>query len=319
DPEGTHLGSDQETADVSVEEDPSAPDTFPLSQIADMVARHEGELADEDLSEATGQIVQFRRAGAEAEGASIAEVSDVAADETDEDETDEDAALHAVREALEDAAASDGEEDDASEDVQATDVDVDAPDAQDADAQDPEAQDVEEIEETAGEFEPEQGDADWPEIGSTAAALSVAAARGVHPDAAAARTADLAEYAFTSERSSRISLADPLSAAPPPADEPLSEEIADHGAGSGNTNAPASDHRLEYGQAPGQSFADDGFDADLDDEAEADMLDEEVLRDLIRQVVREELQGALGQRITRNVRKMVRREIRLALAAETLE
>ncbi len=49
------------------------------------------------------------------------------------------------------------------------------------------------------------------------------------------------------------------------------------------------------------------------------VLDEEVLREIIAQVVREELQGVLGQRITRNVRKMVRREIRLALAAEELD
>ncbi|WP_171210819.1 hypothetical protein [Ruegeria sp. HKCCA5426] len=43
-------------------------------------------------------------------------------------------------------------------------------------------------------------------------------------------------------------------------------------------------------------------------------LDEAALRDLIAQVVREELQGVLGERITRNVRKMVRREIYRALA-----
>lgn len=49
------------------------------------------------------------------------------------------------------------------------------------------------------------------------------------------------------------------------------------------------------------------------------VLDEEVLREIIAQVIREELQGVLGQRITRNVRKMVRREIRLALTAEELE
>ena len=49
------------------------------------------------------------------------------------------------------------------------------------------------------------------------------------------------------------------------------------------------------------------------------IIDEEVLRDLISEVVRQELQGVLGQRITRNVRKLVRREIRLALAAEDLD
>lgn len=54
-------------------------------------------------------------------------------------------------------------------------------------------------------------------------------------------------------------------------------------------------------------------------DAEDSILDEETLREIIVDVVREELQGVLGQRITRNVRKMVRREVRLALAAEDLE
>ncbi len=54
-------------------------------------------------------------------------------------------------------------------------------------------------------------------------------------------------------------------------------------------------------------------------EAEDGFMDEETLREIIVEVVREELQGVLGQRITRNVRKMVRREVRLALAAEDLE
>ena len=47
----------------------------------------------------------------------------------------------------------------------------------------------------------------------------------------------------------------------------------------------------------------------------ADLIDEEVLRDLVRDILREELQGTLGERITRNVRKLVRAEIARALAA----
>jgi hypothetical protein len=50
-----------------------------------------------------------------------------------------------------------------------------------------------------------------------------------------------------------------------------------------------------------------------------DVLDEDALRDLVSDIVREELQGALGERITRNVRKLVRREIHRALAAQDLE
>ena len=51
---------------------------------------------------------------------------------------------------------------------------------------------------------------------------------------------------------------------------------------------------------------------------EAAVIDEEMLRDLISEIVRQELQGALGERITRNVRRLVRREIQRALSAHDL-
>jgi hypothetical protein len=60
----------------------------------------------------------------------------------------------------------------------------------------------------------------------------------------------------------------------------------------------------------------DGVDLGADEEG---FLDEETLRRIVAEVVREELQGALGERITRNVRKLVRREIRLVLAADELD
>lgn len=43
--------------------------------------------------------------------------------------------------------------------------------------------------------------------------------------------------------------------------------------------------------------------------------DEALLRELIRDVLREELQGPMGERVTRNLRKMVRSEIARALTA----
>ncbi|MDB4197473.1 hypothetical protein N9777_04225 [Ascidiaceihabitans sp.] len=86
------------------------------------------------------------------------------------------------------------------------------------------------------------------------------------------------------------------------------------------TEAPS----MKWGDAAEVSF-------DEDPEADSTMqhsgiassadgiLDEEALRDLISEIAREELQGALGERITRNVRKLVRREIRSALIAQELE
>ena len=60
------------------------------------------------------------------------------------------------------------------------------------------------------------------------------------------------------------------------------------------------------------------MDALAADGAEESYLDEESLRELVADIVRSELQGALGERITRNVRKLVRREIQRALAAQDL-
>lgn len=56
-----------------------------------------------------------------------------------------------------------------------------------------------------------------------------------------------------------------------------------------------------------------------DDDLDERPFDEEMLRDLVRDIIREELQGALGERITRNVRKLVRAEIARALAVRDFE
>lgn len=48
------------------------------------------------------------------------------------------------------------------------------------------------------------------------------------------------------------------------------------------------------------------------------VIDLEMLRDLVAEIIREELQGPLGERITRNVRMLVRREINRALESRNL-
>ncbi len=52
--------------------------------------------------------------------------------------------------------------------------------------------------------------------------------------------------------------------------------------------------------------------------ADVAMPDKDALRKLVAELMREELQGELGERITRNVRKLVRREIKRALTARDL-
>lgn len=49
------------------------------------------------------------------------------------------------------------------------------------------------------------------------------------------------------------------------------------------------------------------------------VLDEEALNQIVRHLIREELQGVLGERITHNVRKLVRAEINRALTARSLD
>ena len=58
--------------------------------------------------------------------------------------------------------------------------------------------------------------------------------------------------------------------------------------------------------------------ADLFAPQDSEDFDEEALREVVRDIIREELQGALGERITRNVRKLVRAEINRALASREL-
>jgi hypothetical protein len=48
-------------------------------------------------------------------------------------------------------------------------------------------------------------------------------------------------------------------------------------------------------------------------------IDEDMLRQMVIDIVRQELQGALGERITRNVRKLVRREIHRMLISQDLD
>ena len=68
--------------------------------------------------------------------------------------------------------------------------------------------------------------------------------------------------------------------------------------------------------ASGGQVATEFFDADGMPLA---VLDEFALQEIVRQTIRAELQGELGERITRNVRKLVRAEINRALMARDLD
>lgn len=88
---------------------------------------------------------------------------------------------------------------------------------------------------------------------------------------------------------------------------------------SGESKAPGgADGSFGEGQAEQGADTARGAEAWYREDTDA-VLDEDALRDLVSEIVRQELQGTLGERITRNVRKLVRREIHRALMGQELE
>lgn len=91
------------------------------------------------------------------------------------------------------------------------------------------------------------------------------------------------------------------------ADHPVSEN---GGAGGKSANAPGSqDDAAKADTHESPLWSDDGD----------TIIDEDTLRDMVSEIVRQELQGALGERITRNVRKLVRREIHRAMTSQEFD
>ena len=96
-------------------------------------------------------------------------------------------------------------------------------------------------------------------------------------------------------------------------------EKTSHTAASPAEDAPSNEDTTaeELAEGSGPDAADDwAYDKDLPG---LDGLDDAALRTLVAEIVREELQGALGERITRNVRKLVRREIYRILSSQDFE
>jgi len=65
--------------------------------------------------------------------------------------------------------------------------------------------------------------------------------------------------------------------------------------------------------SPAYDDEDEEDDTSLTPYDDAMSFDEEALRDMIAEVMREELQGEMGERITRNLRRLVRREVQRAI------
>ena len=201
-------------------------------------------------------------------------------------------------------------------------------------------------------FESETGDDNWPGDGAGSALLSLAALRDRDPDPASdalEEDANLTSAEAPNNDGASVTGDDGLDEAARIFSRRTEETnvAAEHENDSTDVSNFAEAHNVDESLATSKSPVDTEIDAAVkppessisNNSADAQvaedlgaaprpftfpdsdegLLDEDTLRDIIVVVVREELQGVLGQRITRNVRKMVRREIRLALAAEELE
>lgn len=71
-----------------------------------------------------------------------------------------------------------------------------------------------------------------------------------------------------------------------------------------------------YAQTPDQVYDDYEIGENTADDM---VIDEDMLREIVGRLVREELQGTMGERITRNLRRMVRREIARAMALKDFD
>jgi hypothetical protein len=128
-----------------------------------------------------------------------------------------------------------------------------------------------------------------------------------------AETANSAPLAETADTPASEASLDPVETTPDsPAEPPLtakSEPAAKDIAEPVAQQEPVPEH-------PAHSREYDAIDYTAEKET---YLDEEALRELVSEMVRSELQGELGDRITRNVRKLVRREIHRALASREFD
>lgn len=93
-----------------------------------------------------------------------------------------------------------------------------------------------------------------------------------------------------------------------PSDEAETADSADQA--QARDEASLEDH--ESGAQDAEASGDEDLLAAID-------IDEDLLRPIVAKLIRQELQGDLGERITRNVRKLVRNEIMRALASRDVE
>ena len=99
---------------------------------------------------------------------------------------------------------------------------------------------------------------------------------------------------------------------------PVAEITADNAEAHDPAVAPVD--TAEIGAPPPAAMPDDSASGgEVWSSDEELLVDEDVLRKVVADIVRDELQGRLGERITRNVRRMVRHEIEKAISLKSLK
>ncbi len=171
---------------------------------------------------------------------------------------------------------------------------------------------------------------DWSALEATIAELEAAVTRQKgdwEPDG----SEDMPEMDWSQPMSSRLHLMpDQMDTAAEAevVDEPAAAEVAFTHARTAAAPEPtqslSADEELDqYHDDLAQDPEDEDnelFDAELSAFLNGDgVIDEATLRAMVADIIREELQGPLGERITRNVRKLVRREIYRVLASHQFE
>lgn len=132
------------------------------------------------------------------------------------------------------------------------------------------------------------------------------------PGAEGPEPADLAHPAFAAAATSRIRRLNLASAG-----EDIDAEAETPAPWASDANRPLLS--FAHGAHAGAEAEAEDDEPGLFDEGDETVIDMETLRELVADIIRQELQGPLGERITRNVRKLVRREINRALDGRIAE
>lgn len=163
----------------------------------------------------------------------------------------------------------------------------------------------------------------WEHDGEEGSANAGGFVRRLHwePEATPAEPEDTDEAGFVEMAEEQVAEDTVVAFSEAPAVDEV--EIVDAEEPEVETDFAADDYEPAPLDQAEEAYAAPDFDGDTTDEGvdfPADfVVDEQMLRALVAEVVRQELQGVLGERITRNVRNLVRREIMRALTSQGLE